>query len=139
MATDRQIAANRRNGSLGRGPKTSAGKARSSRNAFKHGLSIPVNRDKSLRRQIAVLARILAQSEAGNVLGQPQAAAEAEFELVRARAVMEAVLTRAGVTAEWNGGPEQGAAVIRVLPELQRLERYERRAFSKRRRALRDL
>jgi hypothetical protein len=139
MATDRQIAANRRNGSLGRGPKTSAGKARSSRNAFKHGLSIPVNRDKSLRRQIAVLARILAQSEAGNVLGQPQAAAEAEFELVRARAVMEAVLTRAGVTAEWNGGPEQGAAVIRVLPELQRLERYEHRALSKRKRALRDL
>jgi hypothetical protein len=139
MATDRQIAANRRNGSLGRGPKTSAGKARSSRNAFKHGLSIPVNRDKSLRRQIAVLARILAQSEAGNVLGQPQAAAEAEFELVRAREVMEAVLMRAGVTAEWNGGPEQGAAVIRALPELQRLERYERRAFSKRRRALRDL
>ena len=67
MATDRQIAANRRNGSLGRGPKTSAGKARSSRNALKHGLSIPVNRDKTLRRQIEVLARILVQSQAGNV------------------------------------------------------------------------
>ena len=131
MATDRQIAANRRNGSLGRGPKTSAGKARSSR--------IPVSRDKTLRRQIMVLARILAQSEAGNVFGQARAAAEAELELVRARAVMEAVLTRAGNTAEWNGGPEQGTALIHVLPKLQRLERYERRAFSKRRRALRDL
>ncbi len=140
MATDRQIAANRRNGSLGRGPKTSAGKARSSRNALKHGLSIPVNRDKTLRRQIAVLARILAQSEAGDVFLQARAAAEAELELVRARAVMEAVLTRAGNTAEWNdGGPEQGTALIHVLPKLQRLERYERRAFSKRRRALRDL
>ena len=142
MATDRQIAANRRNGSLGRGPKTSAGKARSSRNALKHGLSIPVKRDKTLRRQIAVLARILAQSEAGNVFGQARAAAEAELELVRARAVMEAVLTRAGIagiTAEWNGGPEQGTALIHVLPKLQKLERYERRAFSKRRRALRDL
>jgi hypothetical protein len=100
MATDRQIAANRRNGSLGRGPKTSAGKARSSRNALKHGLSIPVNRDK---RQIEVLARMLAQSEAGNVFGQARAAAEAELELARARAVLEAVLTRAGITAEWNG------------------------------------
>jgi hypothetical protein len=139
MATDRQIAASRRNGSLGRGPKTSAGKARSSRNALKHGLSIPVNRDKSQRRQIAVLARILAQSEAGSLFGQAQAAAEAELELVRARAAMEAVLARAGVTAEWNGGPEQGTALIRALPKLQRLERYERRAFSKRRRALRDL
>ena len=85
MATDKQIAANRRNGSLGRGPKTSAGKARSSRNALKHGLSIPVNRDKTLRRQIEVLARILAQSEAGNVFGQARAAAEAELELARAR------------------------------------------------------
>jgi hypothetical protein len=74
MATAKQIAANRRNGSLARGPKTSAGKARSSRNALKHGLSIPVNRDKSLRRQIEVLARILAQSEAGNVFGQAWAA-----------------------------------------------------------------
>src|SRR6476620_5459326 len=74
MATDRQIAANRSNGSLGRGPKTSAGKARSSRNALKHGLSIPINRDKTLRRQIELLARILAQSEAGNVFGQARAA-----------------------------------------------------------------
>ena len=139
MATDRQIAADRRNGSLGRGPKTSAGKARSSRNALKHGLSIPVKRDKTVCRQIEVLARILAQSEAGNVFWQARAAAEAELELVRARAVLEAVLTRAGITAEWNGGPEQGTALIHVLPELQRLERYERRAFSKRRRALRDL
>jgi hypothetical protein len=86
-----------------------------------------------------VLARILAQSEAGNVFGQARAAAEAELELVRARAVMEAVLARAGNPAEWNGGPEQGTALIHVLPKLQRLERYERRAFSKRRRALRDL
>jgi hypothetical protein len=52
---------------------------------------------------------------------------------------LEAVLTRAGITAEWNGGPEQGTALIHVLPELQMLERYEGRAFSKRMRALRDL
>jgi integrase len=70
---------------------------------------------------------------------EARAAAEAEFELARARAVIEAVLTRAGNTAEWNGGPGQGTALINVLPKLQKLERYERRAFSKRRRALRDL
>ena len=81
-----------------------------------------------------MLARILAQSEAGNVFGQARAAAEAGLELARARAALEAVLTRAGI-----GGPEQGAALINVLPELQRLERYERRAFSRQRRALRAL
>jgi hypothetical protein len=95
MATAKQIAANRRNGSLGRGPKTSAGKARSSRNALKHGLSIPVNRDRTLGRQIEVLARILAQSEAGNVFGQARAAAEAGLELARARAALETILIRA--------------------------------------------
>jgi len=139
MATRRQIAANRRNGSLGRGPKTSAGKACSSRNALKHGLSIPVNRDKTLRRRIEGLVRILAQSEAENAFRQGRALAGAEVEVTRARAALEAMLTRTGITAGWNGGPEQGAALIHALPELQRLERYERRAFSKRRRALRDL
>jgi len=109
------------------------------RNALKYGLSIPVNRDKTLRRQIEVLARILAQSEAGNEFGQARAAAEAHLELARARAGFEAVLTRAGITAEWNGGSERGAALVHVLSELQRLERYERRAFSRQRRALRDL
>jgi hypothetical protein len=67
------------------------------------------------------------------------AAAKAQLELTRARAALEAVLTRAAITAEWNGGPEQGAALIHVLPELQKLERYERRAFSRQRRALRAL
>ena len=104
---------------------------------MKHGLSIPVNRDKTLRRQIEVLARILAQSEAGNVFGQARHTAEAELELARARAAFEAVLARAGISAEWNGGPEQGSALIHVLPGLQRLERYERRAFSRLRRVLR--
>ena len=105
---------------------------------MKHGLSIPINRDKTLRKQIEVLAQILEQSEAGNVFGQARAAAEAELELARARAVLEAVLTRAGITAEWNGRPEQGTALIHVLPELQKLERYERRAFSERWRAADD-
>ena len=59
------------------------------------------------------------QSQARNVFWKARAAAEAELELVRARAELEAVLTRAGVTAEWNGGPEQSTALIHVLPELQ--------------------
>jgi hypothetical protein len=38
-ATNAQIAANRRNSALSTGPKTTAGKQRSRRNAFKHGLT----------------------------------------------------------------------------------------------------
>jgi hypothetical protein len=57
MATDRQIAANRRNGALSPGPKTAAGKARSSRNALKHGLAIPITRDHATARKIRRAAR----------------------------------------------------------------------------------
>ena len=138
MATDRQIAANRRNGALSRGPKTRAGKARSSRNAVKHGLSIPIARDHASAKEIAVLARRLGQSGRGS-LWQARVAAEAELELTRARSAFEAVLTRASISGTWDGAAEQAPALICALPELQRLERYERRAFSKRKRALRDL
>jgi hypothetical protein len=40
MATDRQIAANRRNAQKSTGPKTAAGKRRAAHNAHRHGLSI---------------------------------------------------------------------------------------------------
>ena len=39
MSSDRKSAANRRNARKSRGPRTSAGKMRASRNAFRHGLA----------------------------------------------------------------------------------------------------
>ena len=40
MATERQIAANRRNAVKSTGPRTSAGKMRARRNSYRHGLSV---------------------------------------------------------------------------------------------------
>jgi hypothetical protein len=71
MATDRQIAANRRNGALSRGPKTAAGKARSSRNALKHGLAIPITRDRATARKRTDRGRsqFRARSSSGGIGG----------------------------------------------------------------------
>jgi hypothetical protein len=145
MATHKQIAANRRNGALSRGPKTAAGKARSSRNALKHGLAIPIMRDRATLRKIKRAAREMAPSAVGDSIRNAQIAVEANFELARVRAVFEAVVSRMSISARTNAGlgdtpgPQKSAGPIRNLAELDKLDRYERRAFSRRRRALRDL
>jgi hypothetical protein len=147
MARHRQIAANRRNGALSRGPKTAAGKARSSRNALKHGLAIPITRDRSTARKIQRAARQMAPSAVEDSIRNAQIVAEATFELARVRAAFEAVVARMSTSHRSNAGSGdtcstgsgKSAASIRTLAELDKLDRYERRAFSRRRRALRDL
>ena len=42
MASEKQLRANRENAKKSTGPKTATGRARSSRNAFRHGLSRPL-------------------------------------------------------------------------------------------------
>ena len=44
---------------------------------------------------------------------------EVELEVARARAALEAMLTRAGITADWSGGSEQGAALITSSPRCR--------------------
>ena len=98
MATDKQIAANRRNGALSRGPKTAVGKARSSRNALKHGLAIPITRDRATALKIRRAARQMAPSAAGDAIRNAQIAAEANFELERVRAAFEVVVARMSIS-----------------------------------------
>ena len=139
MATDKQITANRRNGALSRGPKTAAGKARSSRNALKHGLAIPITRDRATALKIRRAARQMSPSAAGDAIRNAQIAAEAHFELARVRTAFWAAFARMSISHTFDTGSEKSAAPIRTLVDLNKLDRYERRAFARRRRALRDL
>jgi hypothetical protein len=65
MTSARQVAANRRNARVSTGPKTLAGKARSARNARRHGLNQSARRDGALACTIAALARSIAGPDAG--------------------------------------------------------------------------
>jgi hypothetical protein len=126
MASERQIAANRANAKRSTGPKTLVGKMKSRRNALRHGLSLPLDIEASAR--VEAIVRALTPDQASD--DQQTAAtevAQAQLELQRIRAV------RAELVARVASGD---------LEELQRLaavDRYERLASRKRRRASRNL
>ena len=95
MASERQIAANRRNAQKSTGPTTGQGKKRSSKNAYRHGLSLPVC-NVGLQKQLKDLSRQFAgDASDAKTLGLAERAAEAQTDLVRVRKVTTAMLERA--------------------------------------------
>jgi hypothetical protein len=94
MASERQIAANRRNARKSTGPRSEPGKKRASQNAHRHGLTIRMT-SVELDRQVEVLARQLAgDTEDKMTLEFARVAAEAELELARVRQVKTALIER---------------------------------------------
>jgi hypothetical protein len=121
MPSERQIAANRANAKRSTGPKTIAGKLRSSRNAIKHGLSssafVPAD-------VIDMGSKSVIEKSPTNSLDQ---------ELVRAQQMASRVrLVRS----------ELIAAVLqtqspKLVAQLIKLDRYERIALKMRKKAMR--
>lgn len=94
MASDRQIAANRRNAQNSTGPRSRAGKRRSSQNALRHELTRPLS-GAALKREKEALARSIAGDTTDELtLALARDAAEAEFELARVRMVRVAWIER---------------------------------------------
>jgi len=113
--------------SVGRktGPRTRAGKAKVARNARRHGLSLPVLADPALAPEVAALARAIAGDGAGAARRAAAARiAEAQVDLVRVRRL------RTELMAAVLAGREP-------ITRLARIDRYERRAFSRRKFAIR--
>ncbi len=126
MATEKQIAANRANAQKSTGPKTGAGKLKSSRNAYRHGLSGPLRLDPATLDKAIVIARALASEESDQERSSSAMEyAQAQLELQRVRS------TRAGLMARIDLDQPN----IKELQLLVALDRYERYAHTKRRRA----
>jgi hypothetical protein len=131
MTSDRQLAANRRNAKKSTGPASISGKRKSRENALRHGLAANADRDPLLSAYIDRMAQIFS-----SVRGEPsitlttQDAATAEIDLLRIRKI------RASTFDIYYRSERSLQDLSRLNQELGKLDRYERRAFSRRRRAL---
>lgn len=141
MTSERATRANRRNAQASTGPRTVAGKARSGQNARKHGLSA-VDPNPEAEAEIERLAVLIAGehvSDAG-VLEAARAVAEAQLQLQRVKAFKVALL-RSGTSAQSREAEPNVRPLteipVQLFQQLEGLERYERRAFSRRKFAAR--
>ena len=136
--------ADQRNGRKGGGPRTAAGKMVSRMNARKHGLSKPVMMDRNLNKTAFDIAHAIAGRHAnGAILGQALVVAECELMLQRidqARvAAIELAKFKVPNQANTTTTTELTSAFAEALPTLSGIERYERRAYSRKKRALAHL
>jgi hypothetical protein len=128
MASERQMAANRANAKSSSGPKSRHGKARSRENAFRHGLSIGSRNIPGFQKDVMLVARALSP-EGQEISYAALVAAEAEVDLLRIRKC------RASLIDAFRDRDE--ALIENLVQVIGTFDRYERRAYAKRNKALR--
>jgi hypothetical protein len=133
MTTSRQQTANRENARASSGPKTVAGQARAKRNARRHGLAARNRLSGGLANEVKALTHQIAGSNPSTaVLTAAGRIAEAQIDLVQARAARQQLIAPSlseEKTFVWSD----------LAKQLRALDRYERRALSRRKRASEDL
>ena len=132
MTSERKTISNRKNAQKSTGPRSELGRLRSRRNALRHGLAVAIGSDPSFSKDIESLATILASGRSGQLVQEfARQGAEAHLDLVRIRQRraerLDATLGNLKSTLE---------DYAELNNNLAQLERYERRAFSRRKRAL---
>jgi hypothetical protein len=164
MASEKQIEANRRNALKSTGPKTQAGRARSRMNALKHGLSRKAPPSSPPDPRVLPLARAIAGdgvTDPAALAAAEEIAVEsltlASIRIMRASLVADcstrtlpapagadAASDDLATTGEADDAADDPATTRGAddaprpdpVQELQRLERFERQALTRRSRAL---
>jgi hypothetical protein len=125
--TARQIAANRANARASTGPKTPAGRARAAANARRHGLSLSALANARRPAEVETLAQTIVTDVGGgntDLLPQARTIAEVQLDLARIRQARHELVMPTLTDA--------------AMAALLAIERYERRALSRRKFAIRD-
>jgi hypothetical protein len=131
MTSKRKIAANRKNAQASTGPRTEAGRAASRHNARRHGLATGIGSDPVFRDDIEMLAKLLAGGRE-NIGEFAREAAEAHLDVARIRKIRARLYARMRF---FGDAPTED--LMELGKQFARLERYERRAFSRRKHAMR--
>src|SRR6266545_5986036 len=146
MTSPAKIAANRRNARRSTGPRSAAGKARARRNAFRHGLTTPASLDHVAMDRVDDLVVAWTRDFHSQLEFElATVAAEAQVEIERVRQTKVTLVNRAYAHLRDEGagllsaGERAALAFAGKTEILMACERYERRAISRRNRALRAL
>ena len=132
MTSTQRIRANRVNAQASTGPRTAHGRARAAQNAHRHGLSLPLAAIPALSQQAEMLAQEIARGATDQTLLElARRVAEAQLDLVRIRQVRHDLLVE-------NMQDAKLANERQLADQLIVLDRYERRAFSRRKFAIRE-
>lgn len=143
MASEKKINANQNNARASTGPRTASGKARASRNSRKHGLSLSVQADPSFLGELYDLGKVIAGENASAELIEPACRiAAAQLDLARVRKARDYFLSEAAAILlnenSAEGQRREMPQISDVIKQLTPLDRYERRALSRRKRAIRE-
>lgn len=160
MTSERKASSNRVNAKASTGPKTARGKARAAQNSRRHGLNTSILTNPADARQAKIIAHKIADEQSPPEIRKlALRIAAAHLDLVRIRKIRQDLFEQnqrrfKSATSDLSSrapdpgqnklqakspSQENAIALPNLTQQLMTLDRYERRALSQRKFAIREL